>query len=174
MLAESIRVHYFSIAKLRYNPFMTSDPGPLVSWNQLKWIQVRWEATQVLRTIQISVTGWQDFFNIWPFTATKICQLHFRSAKVGSKFAQYKIPTRIFFSKSGHADPDRAQWDFDFVSLQHKKCSKFGAGIAQWIRLRLPSCGPRFKSQTNHLRFFHLKWNVELYLFFLVLRKGRK
>ena len=37
--------------------------------------------------------------------------------------------------------------------------------IAQWIRLRLPSCGPRFKSQAQHLRFaifnFNLGCNVE-------------
>ena len=25
------------------------------------------------------------------------------------------------------------------------------AAIAQWIRLRLPSCGPGFKSQSQHL-----------------------
>ena len=46
-----------------------------------------------------------------------------------------------------------------------------GAAIAQWIRLRLPSCHPRFKSQAHHLRFFqfilfklyicHLNWNVK-------------
>ena len=32
-----------------------------------------------------------------------------------------------------------------------------GAGIAQWIRLYLPSClPPGFESQAHHLRFFHL------------------
>ena len=45
-----------------------------------------------------------------------------------------------------------------------------GAGIAQWIRLRLPSCCPGFKSQAHHLCFYqfvlfklyicHLNWNV--------------
>ena len=29
-----------------------------------------------------------------------------------------------------------------------------GAAIAQWIRLRLPSCRPRFESQVRHLCFF--------------------
>ena len=29
-----------------------------------------------------------------------------------------------------------------------------GAAIAQWNRLRLPSCHPGFKSQACHLRFF--------------------
>ena len=28
-----------------------------------------------------------------------------------------------------------------------------GAAIAQWIRLRLSSCRPRFESQAHHLRF---------------------
>ena len=30
----------------------------------------------------------------------------------------------------------------------------WGATIAQWIRLRLPSCRPGFESQACHLRFF--------------------
>ena len=30
------------------------------------------------------------------------------------------------------------------------------SSIAQWIRLRLPSCHPGFKSQAHHLRFYHL------------------
>ena len=34
---------------------------------------------------------------------------------------------------------------FDFVG---------GAAIAQWIRLRQPSCRPRFESQAHHLCFF--------------------
>ena len=29
-----------------------------------------------------------------------------------------------------------------------------GAAIAQWIRLRLPSCHPGFESQARHLCFF--------------------
>ena len=29
----------------------------------------------------------------------------------------------------------------------------WGAAIAQWIRLRLPSCRPGFESQAHHLRF---------------------
>ena len=29
-----------------------------------------------------------------------------------------------------------------------------GAAIAQWIRLRLPSCHPGFESQARYLRFF--------------------
>ena len=28
------------------------------------------------------------------------------------------------------------------------------AAIDPWFRLRLPSCGPGFKSQAHHLRFF--------------------
>ena len=31
-----------------------------------------------------------------------------------------------------------------------------GAAIAQWICLRLPSCGPGFESQAHHLCFYHL------------------
>ena len=30
--------------------------------------------------------------------------------------------------------------------------------IAQWNRLRLPSCRPRFESQAHHLRFYHLQY----------------
>ena len=30
------------------------------------------------------------------------------------------------------------------------------AAIAPWFRLRLPFCGPGFKSQAHHLRFFQL------------------
>ena len=30
-----------------------------------------------------------------------------------------------------------------------------GAAIAQWIRLRLPSCRPGFESQAHHLNFYH-------------------
>ena len=30
------------------------------------------------------------------------------------------------------------------------------AAIAQWIRLRLPSCQPGFQSQTHHLCFYQL------------------
>ena len=46
-----------------------------------------------------------------------------------------------------------------------------GADIAQWIRLRLPSCHTGFESQAHHLCFFqfilfklyifHLNWNVK-------------
>ena len=37
-----------------------------------------------------------------------------------------------------------------------KSVNKRGAVIAQWIRLRPPSCGPEFESQANYLRFLHL------------------
>ena len=32
-----------------------------------------------------------------------------------------------------------------------------GSAIAQWIRLRLPSCGPGFESQAHYLRFLNKK-----------------
>ena len=38
--------------------------------------------------------------------------------------------------------------------------------MAQWVRLRLPtftSCGPKFKSQAHHLRFFLKKQNKKTY-----------
>ena len=38
------------------------------------------------------------------------------------------------------------------ISITHT----WGAAIAQWIRLRLPSRRPGFESQAHHLRFFHL------------------
>ena len=37
-----------------------------------------------------------------------------------------------------------------------------GAAIAQWIRLRLPSCRPGFESQAHHLCFFNLYLSFEL------------
>ena len=42
---------------------------------------------------------------------------------------------------------------------------QWGAAIAPWYRLRLPSCGPGFESQAHHLRFFQfvlLKLLLEL------------
>ena len=33
----------------------------------------------------------------------------------------------------------------------------WGAAIAQWIRLHLPSCRPGFESQAHHLCFFQFK-----------------
>ena len=33
-------------------------------------------------------------------------------------------------------------------------CGIWGAAIAQWIHLRLPSCHPGFESQARHLHFF--------------------
>ena len=38
----------------------------------------------------------------------------------------------------------------------------WGAAIAQWIRLRLPSCRPGFESQAHHLCFFNLYLSFEL------------
>ena len=40
----------------------------------------------------------------------------------------------------------------------------WGAAVAQYIRLRNPSCHPGFDSQANHLHFFQFKfelWHVE-------------
>ena len=34
------------------------------------------------------------------------------------------------------------------------------AAIAQWIRLRLPSCGPGFESQAQHLHFAFFNLNL--------------
>ena len=35
-----------------------------------------------------------------------------------------------------------------------------GATVAQWIRLRLPSCHPGFKSQAQHLTFINLNCDM--------------
>ena len=37
-----------------------------------------------------------------------------------------------------------------------KRIQNWGAAIAQWIRLCLPSCCPEFESQADHLHFYHL------------------
>ena len=38
--------------------------------------------------------------------------------------------------------------------LKYKTSGKWGAAIAQWIRLCLPSCRPGLESQAHHLCFF--------------------
>ena len=45
----------------------------------------------------------------------------------------------------------------DISTLFEQTANKItgGAAIAQWIRLRLPSCRPGFKSQAHHLCFFN-------------------
>ena len=43
-----------------------------------------------------------------------------------------------------------------------KNVEDWGAAIAQWIRLRLPSCRPGFESQAHHLCFFNLYLSFEL------------
>ena len=43
-----------------------------------------------------------------------------------------------------------------YVKAEYLNKSIWGAAIAQWIRLRLPSCHPGFESQAHHLHFFHL------------------
>ena len=42
-----------------------------------------------------------------------------------------------------------------------------GAIIAQWFRLRIPSCRPGFESQTHHLPFYH-------FILICVMWKGQK
>ena len=58
----------------------------------------------------------------------------------------------------------------DFLPLLRRRIF-WGAAIAQWIRLRLPSCRPGFESQAHQQCFFkfilfklyicHLIWNVK-------------
>ena len=36
----------------------------------------------------------------------------------------------------------------------------WGAAIAQWIRLSLPSYYPVFESQTHHVRFYQFKFDL--------------
>ena len=40
-----------------------------------------------------------------------------------------------------------------------------GAAIAQWIRLRLPFCRPRFESQAYHLSFYKKTYSMIRYVF---------
>ena len=39
-------------------------------------------------------------------------------------------------------------------TIQPKMVQKWGAGIAQWIRLHLLTCRPAFESRAFHLRFY--------------------
>ena len=52
-----------------------------------------------------------------------------------------------------------------------KSCAVLGATIAQWIRLRLPSCNPGFQSHAHHQHFYLVKFCT---IFEIVLRKRRK
>ena len=47
--------------------------------------------------------------------------------------------------------------DYAYFHWCKEKNIKYAA-IAQWIRLHLPSCHPRFESQVHHLHFFHLEF----------------
>ena len=76
-------------------------------------------------------------------------------------------------SLSGEISPNLVTLSTDqLVAIRNlKELPHWGAAIAQWIRLRLPSCRPGFESQAHHLRFFqfklfklyicHLNWNVK-------------
>ena len=44
----------------------------------------------------------------------------------------------------------------NFLELPGKNHFSWAAAIAPWFRLRLPSCGPGFESQAQHLCFFNL------------------
>ena len=44
-----------------------------------------------------------------------------------------------------------------------------GAAIAQWIRLRLPSCRPGFESQANHLSFYFIYYSQICAIFVIIL-----
>ena len=46
------------------------------------------------------------------------------------------------------------------VNSSQQTFNSGGAAIAQWFRLCLPSCHPRFDSQAHHLRFNHLQSNL--------------
>ena len=48
---------------------------------------------------------------------------------------------------------------FQLVCLECPNYGALAAAIAQWIRLRLPSCGPGFESQAQHLSFGFLNLN---------------
>ena len=50
----------------------------------------------------------------------------------------------------------------------------WGAAVAQWIRSRLPSCHPGFKSQAHHLRFFHFKFEFKLWRIGKTKIKGKR
>ena len=53
--------------------------------------------------------------------------------------------------------------DPPFTSKKLPKSSPtWGAAIAQWIRLRLPSCHPGFGSQAHHLCFHQFKFEFNL------------
>ena len=63
----------------------------------------------------------------------------------------------------------------DCVELNFSPSQKINSSkhdIAQWIFLRLPFCGPGFKSQAHHLDFYVVKFST---IFAgIVLTEGRK
>ena len=44
--------------------------------------------------------------------------------------------------------------------VQQQIDNKWGAAIAQWICLRLPSCRPKLESLAHHLRFFQISIQI--------------
>ena len=51
--------------------------------------------------------------------------------------------------------------------------TKWDPAIAQWIRLRLPSCCPGFKSHAHHIRFFNLYCSNCIFVIWIEMWKER-
>ena len=54
----------------------------------------------------------------------------------------------------------------------NKHMSSWGAAIAQWIHLCLPSCRPGFQSDAHHLRFINLYLNCVMWKKTKVNKRG--
>ena len=57
-------------------------------------------------------------------------------------------------NKTTASDDSPADWRQKSVRPPVSKTNTRGAAIAQWIRLRLPSCRPGFESQAHHQCFY--------------------
>ena len=76
-----------------------------------------------------------------------ICRFLFVWLNIKSTIIRYLHPTTGFkLTSFGCSSPF-------FLDPSNSSKSYWGAAIAQWIRLRLPSCRPGFESQAHHLCF---------------------
>ena len=75
----------------------------------------------------------------------------------------------IFTLTSGHADssflhllscPDLCRVSGCFHLNVLQEITSWGAAVAQWIHLHLPSCRPRFESQAHYLCFYQFKFKL--------------
>ena len=88
-----------------------------------------------------------------------VCQMSFKSFSVGqSTIGTLLWPTWQTAKEVFKGLTHFRIWSFQDQGENETERKKWGAAIAQWICLCLPSCHPGFKTQAHHLCFFHLQF----------------